>query len=205
MHSRRMTNCLRLRAMMTDAISQVFIVHVSCAERSFAMVRFKISVASPSIMAAISIHGARDIFHPRIAFPVYTTTLILLACDDELTTALFFASSVVHFAHDMADCLSASFLFVACVCMLSTRAPYLSSLIMTAYLFFIHVPLLVIRTWTSGEIFEAVALVGMLAGAAVRPCTMGVLPQASQMELSHFRQRIVVAHVFTSEILYHGM
>ena len=155
-------------------------------------------------------HGMTDVAAPDLLFPYVVLGLPLPGW---LTTALFSAASVVHFASDMGLAMSAA-MHVALTAM-ATRNADASFFLMSVYFCFVHTPLHYLRLLMDGSrgvaaVSIALAItLSMLAISAVPAWSARaarLLPPGARLltpfgdgsgaiQITHLMQRLVFAHV----------
>ena len=148
------------------------------------------------LVAAVGAHGITDLdsfdWVPHYAF------WGLVPLPGLVLTAVFIASSIMHFAHELGDYGSLALHgYVGIVALQRGRHAAFNAMI--DYLAFVHVPLHYARCWRNGR-KPGLLLAGVatLMGAAASPRMI-----ADPFVFGHRMQRVVIAHISHEYVLEH--
>lgn len=155
--------------------------------------RFTLSV-NPFTATAMNVaaaHGFVDLGMPKL-LPVYG--LALLPQPGSVTTVLFFASSLIHFARDLTGLGSACvhFLFALLYFRADPSIAFSVAVVFNAY---IHAPIIYARQASRRRF-------GALTAALVATCACFVRPifLPGELVFGYYLQRFVICHVLICEM-----
>ena len=176
------------------------------------MVEFVLRSPIRRVVLLAAAHGMTYTFAPRALAPYGLLALPNEVLPGWLTTLLFGAASIVHFAADIGIALSAAMHIV--LTLAATRNRDASFLAMSLYFTVVHTPLHYMRLITDGNqaaVAGALAITALMAVIAAVPDWSALatrwLPMSVRLlapsddgreplvHVTHFMQRLVVAHV----------
>ena len=152
--------------------------------------RFKIPVSDRTKLAVAVSHGVADLGLPSSDLALYA--LAAVPVPGSVSTALFVASSVAHFATDI-TLLGSTLLHAAVLATIRRRGYASAARVVLNYMVCVHVPLLVCRLILA----NAAAELAWLAAASVLSvaCRDNLLRDGCFV-FGESLQRLVVVHVF---------
>ena len=156
------------------------------------MVAFELDVSGFSReIAIVAAHGVSDI-DSLLCVPIYAV-LLLVPLPSLMVTVLFCIASVFHFYDDVGACGSVA-LHVAAFSVTRARGKDYGFKFMSAYLFYVHTPLHVMRLVQKSRALGCAASLSACFIAYLHPCP------PCKLSLSDTLQKIVIAHILVEAL-----